>query len=429
MAAGTGIETVFLILGGIILIGYFSELFAKKTNIPNVLLLLALGYLLQVTGYANAADLSGIMGIFATLALIILLFEGGLSLNILDVLFKSGRVFLMAVGLTVASVLGGALVMKAFGFDWMVGAIVGALAGGIGSATTISVLRGLKVPEGINLFLTLESSITDVFSIVLTIVFTQSLLSGSINALFIGQGILGTFSVGLVFGVAAGIMGLFLFRKIEKGYYYMVVLALTLLLYALAELFGGSGAIAVLILAIILGNEGMIMRMFNRTEEKEELMMREFHSEISFIVRTFFFAFLGAIVAFNSAWNFMVAASLILVFLALRHVVSLLVTRGTEIAPYQKLITAINPRGLATAVLAIYPLAQFQAYSQQREIAGAADISRQLSALPEIAFYLIVLSIVLTAVLVPLVMNGKRKEETGHETPPAAEQPETVAEG
>lgn len=403
--AGTGIETFFLILGSIILIGYFSELFAKKTNIPNVLLLLAIGYLLQVTGYANATNIGGFMGVFATLALIILLFEGGLSLNILDVLFKSGRVFAISFWITVTSIIVGALVMKLFGFDYMVGAIVGAIAGGIGSATTISIIKGLNVPPQIGLFLTLESSITDVFSIILTIVFTQSLLSGNLDALFIGQGILSNFSVGLLLGIAVGAAVILMFSKIDKAYNYIVVLAITLLLYAVSELFAGSGAISVLVFAVILGNKGLIDQRLGKTGESEGTEIKEFHSEISFIVRTFFFVFLGAVVSFKSSNNFAVALAIILAFLFVRHLVSYFVTRGTEMFPHQKLLTAINPRGLATAVLAIYPLTLLQANPEFAR--GNPALVQQLIALPEIAFYIIVLSIVFTAVLVPIVMKKK----------------------
>ena len=86
-----GIETVFLILGGLIFIGYFGEHLSRRLTIPVAFLLLLIGFGLRFSGIVDAQDFLGIQGIFGTLALIVLLFDGGLSLNLYDAVFKSGR--------------------------------------------------------------------------------------------------------------------------------------------------------------------------------------------------------------------------------------------------------------------------------------------------------------------------------------------------
>src|SRR3989338_5311748 len=405
-----GIEGAFLVFCGIIIIGYIGELFSKKFSIPSTIMLLLIGYLLKVSGYVDVADLTGLQSLFGTLALIILLFDGGLTLNILDVLFKSGRIFLMSILITVASMFAAGFLMQGFGFDFLIGAIVGAIAGGIGSTTTISILKGLELPKDVGRFLTLESSITDIFSIILTIVLTQNLSSGFIDVQMIGQGILSTFSVGTLVGIVGGILFISIFSRIEKGYSYMVMLGVILILYALSEFFGGSGAIGVLIFSIMLGNENLVRKIIRIEEASERIFIREFHTQISFIIRTFFFVFLGIIVNFSNINNFIIALGLVISFLLIRYLITKFVTRSSELSPYSNIITVISPRGLATAVLATYPLTTVQSYLQKAQVTNGQDLISKLTNLPEIAFNIIILTIILTSILVPFVYKKQESK-------------------
>ncbi len=409
---GLGTETAFVIFGSIIVIGYFGELFSKRFQIPSALLLLLIGYLLKLSGYVDTAALEGIQPLFSTLALIVLLFDGSLSLNIYDTLFKSGRILLQSVVITILSMIIGAFIMHMVGFDMLVGAIMGAIAGGIGSTTTISVARGLNLPNEITRFLTVESSMTDVFSIILTIVLTQNIISGYLDVQLIGQGILANFSIGAMFGIVTGLFFLSLLWKVEQGYTYMMTLALVLIAYACAEFFGGSGAISVLIFGVIMGNEQIIRKTLRIHIKRQRLSIKQFHTEISFIIRTFFFVFLGIIVNLLSFNNFLIALALVIGFLLVRFVSVYFITRGTSLFTYRKVLTAISPRGLATAVLATYPLTTFNNYLAETQELTINGFYQEFVALPEIAFYIIVITIVLTTILVPLTLNGpKNKEE------------------
>jgi len=189
------VETVLLIFGGLIFIGYFGELLSKRFSIPSALLLLAIGFAFKVTGFVDVEAFIGLQDIFGTLALTILLFDGGLSLNMYEVVFKSGRVLFVGFAITTLSMIGAALLFMLMGLNPLIGAILGAIAGGLGSSTTISIVKGLSIPSEIKNFLTLESSITDVFSIILAIVFTQALVSGAFDLQLISQGIVGKFAI------------------------------------------------------------------------------------------------------------------------------------------------------------------------------------------------------------------------------------------
>ena len=401
------IESSFFIIGSIILIGYVGELLSKRFNIPSAILLLLIGFLLQLSGYVDAASLIGIRELFGTLALLILLFDGGLSLNLYTVIYKSGRVLLAGVLITFVSIVACAVFFNSIlGIDPLIGAIFGALAGGIGSATTISIVKGLSLPKDIANFLTLESSLTDVFSIILTIVLTQALISGSLDYQFLGREVVSSFSVGLLLGLAFGILAMLLLSKIAKGYNYVVTLAMIFIIYSMTELFGGSGAIAALVFGIVFGNETSIRRILRMENSERKFTFDEIQSEISFFVRTFFLVFLGAVVTIGGVSNFIFAVGLMVLLYVIRYVCIAVSTSGSELYKYREVLSAMNPRGLATAVLATYPIIAVEDILMQNPDARLSAVQAQLGPLPEITFYIIILSVVLTSILVPVAARG-----------------------
>ncbi|MEK6982129.1 MAG: cation:proton antiporter [Candidatus Micrarchaeota archaeon] len=401
-------ESAFLIFGGILIIGYFGELLAKKFSVPSALLLLLIGYLLKFTGYVEIESIVGIQDLFGSLALIVLLFDGGLTLNLREVLFKSGRVLLLAFLTTVVAIILSIALFNFLGINPIIGAIFGAIAGGIGSTTTISIASSLKLPDRIKNFLTLESSITDVFSIILTIVLTQTLLSGSIDFQIISQGIASRFSTGLIIGAVTGIISLAILSKIQKGYNYMVTFAIVLILYAVTEFLAGSGAIAVLVFGLLFGNENAIRNALKLDiNAGKRPIIKQFQNEISFFIRTFFFVFLGIVVQIGNLNTLMIAVYLLVILYITRYLCVNIANYKDPVSEFNKILIAINPRGLATAVLATYPVIAVQNAMKTSPNGFLKIISEQIATLPEIAFYTIVLSIVFTTILVPFAMNGK----------------------
>ncbi|HZX33805.1 MAG TPA: cation:proton antiporter, partial [archaeon] len=332
------VEIAFLILGGIIVIGYFGELLSKRFAIPTALLLLVMGYGLKLTGFVDVGDFIGIQDLFGSLALIVLLFDGGMSLNIMEVLFKSGKVLVVGLLITVFSMIGAAALFYAFGFDPLIGAILGAIAGGIGSSTTISIAKSISIPEEIRNFLTLESSITDIFSIILALVLTQALISGILDIQVIAQGIVGKFAIGIFIGLITGIAAMLALSRIEKGYNYMVTFAMVLLLYSVAEFLNGSGAIAVLAFGLVIGNETLIRKIIHSQEVEGNPLIQQFQKEISFFIRTFFFVFLGIVVTLGNAKNFALAFMAMVMLYIIRYAVIKYATANSPHSKYRNIL-------------------------------------------------------------------------------------------
>jgi len=86
------VAVAFALIGGVILIGFLANLLFRLTRISSVLLLIAIEVLLgPVTGWVTSGSLIVIAPFFGTIALLIILFEGGLELDILTVLQQAPR--------------------------------------------------------------------------------------------------------------------------------------------------------------------------------------------------------------------------------------------------------------------------------------------------------------------------------------------------
>jgi cell volume regulation protein A len=125
-----------------------------------------------------------------------------------------------------------------------------------------------------------------------------------------------------------------------------------LIVYALVSSGGGSGLLAVLVFGVTLANVS--------NEAKESIAGPEqgvliFHSDLSFLVRSFFFVLLGASVEAIDR-SYAIATVLILAGLVVARMISVSSTRWalkTISGSERELVFWLFPRGLVNAVLAI----------------------------------------------------------------------------
>ena len=405
----------FAILAGIILIGFFGELLFRRFKIPSVLILLATGYLLgPITGIVDVDLMVGLQYIFAPLALMILLFDGGIQLNIYRLVHESGRgIILGGLGL-LFSIGAVAAIWIMLGNDLLSGLLIGAIVAGTGSAIVIPISRGMDISEKVRQTLTIESSVTDVISVVLVLSLTGALISGHATIEGTTQSVIASFSIGAVLGGLFGMAWINLSDKLRRlNFYYMLTLAIMLVLYIITEFMAGSGAIAALVFGIMLGNMGEIGKMLRFKDVMQEPKMAQFQDEISFLVRTFFFVFLGIIVNITSMDVIILGVGISLVLLGARQAAVWISTAGSDLAQYKRELGVLMPRGLATAIMATYPAsillenAGIIGYSQFGMIYG------EIALFPQIAFVVIVTSIIITTFGVMMTGGEKRDEQEG----------------
>ncbi len=384
---------VIIALSALFFLGHILKWVFIKTKVPDLLVLVVLGYLFgPIMGWITVSDFGKVGGVISTLALIVILYEGGLHLSARDLLTSmlpaSGLAvagfFLMATFATVAAV--------TIGFQsWPLAVLLGLALGSTSSAIVIPMVKHLSITEKTKTVLSLESAFTDVLAIVLFLVVADGLVGGhfSMKDIFVGIGPKTMLSI--LYGCLFGIFWAF----VKKRWSSMVEIhfaneASALLVYGLIEWTGHNGAMAVLALGFTLANldlvpEWMKPYLSNKPVSSEALSLL---NELTFLLKTFFFIYLGVLVQFSDWKKVLFAAFLCFGIFLTRFLVVRFLFRIKDRPTLDAMITvAMGPRGLACAVLATIPV--------QRNIEGGIWIQETL-------FALIPMSIFLTAFFVVL---------------------------
>lgn len=395
----------FAAIAGIMLIGFIGELIFRKFEIPAVILLLGTGFLLGPVYHIVSQDaMRSLQFIVGPLALLVVLFDAGLLLDIYLVIKHSIRpaIFGLLV-MALSALLTAGIAYFVLRMDLVVGFLLGVVLGGGAPAITIALLQKIKVDEKVRTLIILESPFTDALCAVLVIVLTNALLGGAaISIQWLGKDLLAIFSISAVVGAVVGTMWVALLNKIEKltDYVYMATFAMLLLTYIFVEYFGGNGLVASLIFGVIFGNRSELRKMLQlggeEVESAERLYM--FHSEFSFVVRTFFFTYMGLIVTIPAMNVIMMGAVVVAGLYIARLLASSIITLGSSMARYRMFMASFVDRGLPAAVLSTYPLT---VVSQSTNPALAA-LKAQFALFPNIAFVVILLATILSTISITL---------------------------
>lgn len=352
----------------IIGLGFLGYLLFERTRITDVLILIGFGLLVgpvlgifSVQGFAEATPLVG------TLALIIIMFDGGLGLNLRDLVTGIARSTILAIfgfALTVGAI--ASVGHYWMNLDWWTAALLGTILGGSSGIIIMPLLSSSTAHASSRVLLSVESALTDVLCVIgtVTIIGLMGTSGGSFGTGELSsttQAVAAQFSIAIVIGLILGFAWLRLLKVLQKKKYsYMVTLAAIMALYTGTETIGGSGAIAILIFGIVLGNGFLIARKFDIDGLTFSSSQRQFQSEIAFLIRVFFFVYLGVILDPTVLMNptFLITGGLILgAIIAARLVAVLIATfRDKDTKPDRGLITMLMPRGLAAVVLAGLPM-------------------------------------------------------------------------
>ncbi len=358
--------------GIIILLGYIAEYLFRKFFIPDVLLLIIIGYLLGpgVSGLIDPAELGLASSIFTTFTLLFLLFVGALQIELKDFVSGIGSSSVLAAANFFLAVIVTFIVLVLFGFSLLLAALLSFAMGGISSAFVIPVITQLelhKKNKKLYTVLTLESAITDVFSIVFTLTVMQLMLMSAINPKTVASQIIAKFTIGAVLGIIAAVLSISLEGSLYKSdTNYLMTIAVLMLTYSLTEYLSGSGAIAVLFTGLTLNNSKYIRKVRDaftgggddkgkeagQSEKPLNVISRrekQFYEEISFFLKTFFFVYIGLLLNLSS-WRVILIGGIISIGIMLARLLGTKVLHGFS-GQNLRLVSSVYARGLAPAVL------------------------------------------------------------------------------
>jgi cell volume regulation protein A len=346
-------------IGILVVIGFLADYLFKRTSFPDILILLGLGYLIgPVFNVINPAQLAPATQIIANLALVIILFHGGLELEFSQVMSSAPRaVILVLLGITVSMLSVAAFAHYLLNWEPMSSLLLGAILSGTSPSIVMPLVSRAKVPSKVSSVLNLESVFNGALVIVIALVILEIMTIGVAgNTTFmIGRAIAIRILLGAAIGGAAGLIWLWVLTLLEgETYDDALTLAIAFLLYFGVESINGSGVIFALIFGLILGN-GMEVAKFLRIKRTVEIheLMRKFHAQMSFLIKTFFFVYLGLMISFGESQLIVLGVILSLILLFGRYISVLLTSICSSVLSANRgILTTMLPRGLSAAVVA-----------------------------------------------------------------------------
>lgn len=340
----------------ILILSFWFNHLAKRTNIPAVLMLIGLGIVLQYAArnyVPNLPDLFPVLEVLGIIGLIMIVLEAALELEL-----RRDKVWPILRAMAVAGL---GLMASAWAAAW----ILHSLIPGMGMpeawlyATPLSILSSAIIipsvgglPATKKEFHIYESTFSDIMGIVLFY-----FLEGQLNPTT-SSGLAGfTGSLLLTIGVAliASYLLILVFQQIRSQAKQFLLLAVLLLLYALGKKLHLSSLIIILVFGLVISNMrlfffGPLKRLLR--EERARQIYHELHIitlESAFVVRTFFFVVFGLTIVLSSLLSLRVIGVSLLILVSVYAIRFALLRTFIGAKVFPQLFIA--PRGLITILL------------------------------------------------------------------------------
>ena len=211
-------HVILLAAGVVIFLGVAGEAFFKKTGIPDVAFLMILGVIIgPVFGLIQPEAVIQVVPYFAALALIIIMFDGGLNLDIKHVIKTAHfSVTLAVLGFILSVVMITLAAHFALGWLWLESILLGSIVGGSSSAIVFGLVRNVKISEETKSMLSFESALTDILATIIAFILFEAVLAGHFDLQTLQETIGRAVVVGLVLGFGVGIPWMYVSTKTWK---------------------------------------------------------------------------------------------------------------------------------------------------------------------------------------------------------------------
>lgn len=391
----------FALLGGLLVLAFVANRLVRFTGVPDVIILLMTGVMLgPVLRVVNPEVFRGATHGFGSLALLLILFEGGLDLKLKEIVNHFAAGFFLSLTCYVLSALAVAATCHwMLHFAWIQALLVGAALGCVSSAIVLPVLQQINLRPQMRMTLLVEASLGDALAVLAVTTLLDIAAGGAASAKQIAWGLGSSLLLAVAAGILAGMLWSYLLPLLsEQRFWHVLTFGAVLLVYAGIHALKGNNLVGVLVFGMTLANYRSVRKeltettVSNRSDWFAEIpirghsdghahgQMQTFHGELAFLIRTFFFVLLGMLVDFAGLRRNLVLGLACFAALLLARVLVVeagrFAWRGLEPLEREVMIWLL-PRGLITAVLALQVL----------EARGTA-----YEFLPDLAFAIILLS-------------------------------------
>jgi cell volume regulation protein A len=325
-------EQVLLLISSTLFLSYLSGIIYNRTKIPDIVWLLVFGIVLGPGVHAFDAEIfSDIFDLMLLVTVALFAFSTGLNFNIQHLLGNTARAFNMAIVsfMTTTFVVGVTLetLFPAY-FDFETGLLLGAMIAGIDGVSISSLVSSLNRDSkemGVSgAFLQLESTLADPIKVVGVLTIIKMVTHTGVGPRTVIRDIVFTLLTSTIIGVGTGLIwGEVLSRLRDRPLNYMLTIAALFPIYVLAEVVsgGGGGPISVFLFGVVLMNYGIVTKSLQMKKRSriDRRKIREYHDEITFLMKAMFFVYLGLIVKLDIRF-FAVGLLLTMLIIIVRYI-------------------------------------------------------------------------------------------------------------
>jgi NhaP-type Na+/H+ or K+/H+ antiporter len=332
--------------------GMLAQVIARHLLMPGIVLLLAVGVVCgpDVLGLVRPDDLGGAVRIIVNFAVAIILFEGGMHLDIRRLRAEALVIRrLVTIGALLTGAAGTLAAKYIMGWDWRLSTLFGTLVIVTGPTVVTPLIRRLRVKQPVSTILEAEGVLIDPIGAIIAVVTLELLYFGDFTSVSTfakpAWVLLGGAGIGLAAGLAIG----FLLKPrqlVPEGLENVLVLSLVVAGFQLSETFlPDSGLAAVVVAGIVVGNM--------RTRVAQGLL--EFKEQLTTMLIGLLFVLLAADVRLAEVamlgWPAVVTVAVLM--LVVRPLVVWICTVNANLSFRERaFIASIAPRGIVAAAVA-----------------------------------------------------------------------------
>ncbi len=385
--------------------GISAQVLAAYLRVPSIVLLLLLGILLGSDGIGllHPQVLGTGLEVIVALATAIILFEGGLNLDLQELGRVSVSLQLLVTQGTLITLLGGSMAAHWLGeFPWNIAFLYASIVVVTGPTVISPLLKQINVDRQVATLLEGEGVLIDPVGAILAFVVFDTIINGDTDPINAIIGLVMRLGIGAAIGGAGGYLMSLIFKRANVLSFELknlVVLAVLWGLFTLAQMIRSeSGVMTTVVAGVVFANSSV----------PEERLLRSFKGQLTILSVSVLFILLAADLSIASVfalgWGSLFTV-LVLMFVV-RPINILFCTWNSDLNWRQKLFLSwVAPRGIVSASVA----SLFAILLTQRGINGG-------DAIKALVFLTIIMTVVcqgLTAGWVAKLLQITSKEATG----------------
>ncbi|BAY29630.1 sodium/hydrogen exchanger [Nostoc carneum NIES-2107] len=332
--------------------GISAQVLAAYLRVPSIVLLLLLGIFLGSDGIGllHPHLLGTGLEVIVALATAIILFEGGLNLDLRELGRVSVSLQLLVTLGTLVTLLGGSMAAHWLGeFPWSIAFLYASIIVVTGPTVINPLLKQINVDRQVATLLEGEGVLIDPVGAILAFVVLDTILNGDVDPIHAITGLLMRLSIGGAIGAAGGYLMSLIFKRanfLSFELKNLVVLAILWGLFTLAQTIRSeSGVMTTVVAGAVFANSSV----------PEERFLRHFKGQLTILSVSVLFILLAADLSIASVfalgWGSLFTV-LVLMFVV-RPINILLCTWNSDLNWRQKLFLSwVAPRGIVAASVA-----------------------------------------------------------------------------